>query len=290
MTLKSVNTRKSLVLATFTAVVLSAAGAFASLTQAPVNGQDCTYTYGDFGYGYGYGYGYSCTPKKTPSRGGGGGSSYVAQSTTGEVTTGTVTTGIDLKPLINSGIQAFLTTDAGKTALNSVAESNLPDEWKQAYLFARAFDITTMPTIAEARMEDKITRIEFAKMISNYAVNILGKKADTAKKCEFTDTNTVNDELKAAAITACQLDIMGINPDKTPLKEFMPYQLLKRADFATVISRLYFGSTYEGGANYYSNHIKALFDKEVIKVTDPTLDEVRGYIMIALMRISNILK
>jgi hypothetical protein len=46
-------------------------------------------------------------------------------------------------------------------------------EENNAYQFAKANGITTMPTIKEARMNTKINRIEMAKMLSYYAMNVL---------------------------------------------------------------------------------------------------------------------
>ncbi|MBO4516976.1 hypothetical protein J5751_06200 [bacterium] len=58
-----------------------------------------------------------------------------------------------------------------------------------AYEFAFRAGITTMESIEEANMEGSLTRIAMAKMLSQYAINVLGKKPDTNKKCEFGDVS-----------------------------------------------------------------------------------------------------
>ena len=51
--------------------------------------------------------------------------------------------------------------------------ANYGEELEGAYKWAYENGITTMPTIDDANMLAPITRAEMAKMISNYAKNIL---------------------------------------------------------------------------------------------------------------------
>lgn len=53
-------------------------------------------------------------------------------------------------------------------------------------------------------MKGKITREEMAKMISNYAVNLLLKTPDTTKSCYFLDSN-INPDLVEYVTESCQL-------------------------------------------------------------------------------------
>jgi hypothetical protein len=51
---------------------------------------------------------------------------------------------------------------------------------------------------------------------------------------------------------AYQYQIMGIQADGKPLNKFNPRGKVSRAEFATVLSRVLFGSKYnQDGANYY---------------------------------------
>lgn len=46
--------------------------------------------------------------------------------------------------------------------------------------------------------------------------------------------------------TACELEIMGLHSDgKTPLSLFRPNDLVPRAEFATVLSRMKRGNQYD---------------------------------------------
>jgi hypothetical protein len=42
-------------------------------------------------------------------------------------------------------------------------------------------------------------------MISNYAINVLGKKPNTALACSFKDTDDTPKEMQSYIKTACQL-------------------------------------------------------------------------------------
>lgn len=68
-------------------------------------------------------------------------------------------------------------------------------ETESAYMFARAHGITTMETCAKARMSDQLTRAEAAKMISNYAMDVLGKKPNKSLGCFFSDIVGITNEL-----------------------------------------------------------------------------------------------
>lgn len=106
-----------------------------------------------------------------------------------------------------------------------------------------------MQTISAARIYDRVTRIEFAKMMSTYATKILGKVADNNKVCAFTDLGNQSKELRDFAILSCKLGIMGINVGNT----FRPNDSLTRGETASVISRLYGWAV--DGTPFYINHL-----------------------------------
>jgi hypothetical protein len=47
--------------------------------------------------------------------------------------------------------------------------------------------MTTKSPIKNADMNGNFTRIAMAKMLSKYAINVLGLKVDDSKKCSFND-------------------------------------------------------------------------------------------------------
>jgi hypothetical protein len=96
-------------------------------------------------------------------------------------------------------------------------------------------------------MHDKVTRAEVAKMLSQYATNILGATPDANKDCSaFAKSISSYDKTMQDFMTkSCQLNIMGIKADNSPLKDFMPNNYVTRAEFGTAISRILWGSKYE---------------------------------------------
>lgn len=174
------------------------------------------------------------------------------------------------------------TSDAAATEdLQKVLEDGYNVEFHKAYEFAFQNGITTMPTIEEADMNGNLNRIAMAKMLSQYAINILGKTPDTTREVpNFPDVDAQLDADYNNGVTlAYQLGIMWINID-----EFRPFDLVTRAEFGTALSRMLFGLADGEGDAYYSTHLEKLMSEWIITNDDPRLDELRGYVMIMLMR------
>ncbi len=227
---------------------------------------------------------FTITIDKRPSSGGGG--SYTTTSNTSHDNTDISTIDTDVSHDITDTSHDDMIKDRITQILEKIetiehTNEKYNDESIEAYLFAKELNITTMPNIEEARIEDTLTRAEFAKMISNYAINILDHTPDKSKLCEFKDLDEVNGELAEYVITACQLGIMGQNMGDS----FRPNEALLRADIVTIISRLHhFASDSEG--SYYSDHMAAMKEKGFITIDDPDMIEIRDYVFIMLQRIA----
>ena len=151
-------------------------------------------------------------------------------------------------------------------------------EFELAYEFAFKHGITTMDTIEKANMTWNLTRIAMAKMLSYYAINVLGQTPDTTKVCEFDDVSTQEDVAYNNWVTlACQLWFMWVW-----MKNFRPYDTVIRAEFVTALSRMLFDTP--DWDPYYVTHLQKLKSEWIIKNDDPNMEEVRGYTMIMLMR------
>jgi hypothetical protein len=75
-----------------------------------------------------------------------------------------------------------------------------------AYEFAYKNLITTSKNIEKAKMNSPLTRIAMAKMLSYYAINILGQKPDTSKNIKFNDvTDKQNSDYDNAVTLSYQL-------------------------------------------------------------------------------------
>ena len=119
-----------------------------------------------------------------------------------------------------------------------------------------------------------------AKMLSNYAINILWKKKVNEGIPIFSDVSQgLNDSYWWAVTLAFQLWIMWQN---MPDNRFRPNDLVTRAEFATALSRMLYSTV--DWAPYYSTHLQKLYSMWVINNTNPNLMEKRWYVMIMLMR------
>ena len=160
----------------------------------------------------------------------------------------------------------------------------LTPEMHRAYKFAFKHGITTMPTILEADMFGPLDRISMAKMLSQYAINVLWKTPDTSIEVPaFPDvTPELNEEFWNAVILAYQLWIMWINID-----EFRPFDLVPRSEFGTALSRMLYQTSdweYEKTEEYYTLHFNKLKEEWIMTMLDPNIEELRWYVMIMLMR------
>ena len=152
-------------------------------------------------------------------------------------------------------------------------------ELTQAYNWAYLNKITTQSPIDKANMKWNITREEMAKMISNFATNILWKTPDTTKTCLFIDSN-INPDLVSYVTESCQLWLMG-----QWVTSFRPKDPVTRAEFGTVLSRVLWWNKFEWWSTYYENHLKALKSEWIMsKINTPTSKEIRWYVMLMLMR------
>ncbi len=172
-------------------------------------------------------------------------------------------------------------TSKDNDSVNEWFDQEIIDAYTRAYKNW----ITTMDTISKADMDWNLTRIAMAKMLSQYAINVLGKTPDTTRQNDFNDVSeNLDSEYDDWVTLAYQLWIMWINMLNN---EFLPYNYVTRAEFVTALSRLLYNTPdweYEWTSEYYTNHMNKLSQEKIITVTDPTMKELRGYVMLMLMR------
>ena len=160
-------------------------------------------------------------------------------------------------------------------------------EFQEAYEFAHEKWITTMPTIQKANMDGPLTRIAMAKMLSQYAINVLWQKPANLVVPNFNDvTDKQNSDYDDWVTLAYQLWIMWQN---MPNNNFRPNDEVTRAEFATALSRMAYWTSdweYRWTWKYYIHHMEKLVKEWIITKDDPNMKELRGYVMIMLMRSS----
>lgn len=166
-------------------------------------------------------------------------------------------------------------------------EGSYSTELVQWYVFARDIWITTIDSIDDAMIFNNLRRDEAAKMISTYAMEILGMEPNLDRECNFVDMKSSSQEMQWFAKLACQLGIMGLLPDgETPDKVFNPSTLVDRSQWGTMMSRMiYAWSVKWDDTCRYCAHLEQLKkDKIMNKIDVPTEQEVRWYVMLMMMR------
>lgn len=174
----------------------------------------------------------------------------------------------------------------GSGYIDSWSSTNLNNsytsEMVEAYQFAYENWITTASTIEKAKMYSTLTRWAMAKMLANYAINVLWQEPDTSKwEPQFNDvTDKLNQQYDNAITLAYQLWIMWQNIKSG---KFRPYANVTRAEFVTALSRMLYGT--EDGNPYYVTHFEKLKEEWIINSTgNPYAVLLRWYAMLMLMR------
>ena len=168
------------------------------------------------------------------------------------------------------------------------------DEINHAFQRGYALNITNRCPIDEARLYDPIIRQELAKMMTMFTVQVLGIYPNTHKLgCDqFSDTSTLSDEMQFFTKTACQLWLMGLEPDgQTPKQTFDPHEYVSRAQFGTVLSRLIYGDANNLDDNElttyarYHKHLYALQKDHIMnQISSPSSLEKRARVLLMLKR------
>jgi hypothetical protein len=156
-------------------------------------------------------------------------------------------------------------------------------EYQGAYAYAFANGITTMPSIDAANLAGTTTRAQAAKMFVEFAKS-LGQTAGSSANCTFSDLAPVaGTDLAAFAVEACSFGLMGINTNGI----FNPNGVLSRAEYGTVLSRVLFGDTYNGGNPFYAAHLNALNQAGLMNdLSNPERAIMRGDAFLLLYRAS----
>lgn len=135
--------------------------------------------------------------------------------------------------------------------------SAYPKERNDAYQRAYKLWITTIPNIKDANLEGVLYRKMVAKMISEFALKVVGITPDETKVCEFNDIRNEDPELQYYIKLSCQLWIMGLDYYGNPDTTFNPNYYLTRDQFVTILSRTLFGNIYNLQREEYSFFDKA---------------------------------
>lgn len=147
------------------------------------------------------------------------------------------------------------------------------DEFKNAYKYAYEKWITTTSSIDKANMCWSITRIELAKMVSEFSINVLWLQPNEKINCNFYDIPPDLDKQYNYWVTkVCQLWLMWIYDDWEKADYFNPRKNVTRGQWATILSRAINQAKWRKKITnwdpFYKPHLKYLIANWIIDSYD----------------------
>ena len=171
----------------------------------------------------------------------------------------------------------------------SIEWSTYSDELNKAYMWACKKWIVAADNIMKANLKSPITRAELDKMLSIYAIKLLGMKHVHEKSVTYPDVSNKLGDLAFYIQEWYKLQIMWIHADGSPLSKFSPNSLVTRWEFWTVFSRILYGNEYNvESSSYYVKHLDLLKNAGILTNTNPKITELRSRILLMLYRSQNV--
>ena len=169
-----------------------------------------------------------------------------------------------------------------------IIQPDVDPEVLAAYQWAYKHGITTIEWFENANPDWLIPRWHMAKMVTNFAINVLWREipSEIPAECSWWDTDWESEEIKDYAVKACALWVMWIY-----MKDFLPNKILDRAELWTIISRLLWWDKYNvidtNNRPYYVEHLKELKNEWIMtQIQNPEVrKELRKWAWVMLMRV-----
>ena len=187
----------------------------------------------------------------------------------------------DIKEIEGTQTQTWTTVQTWATKTWTTIQWT--EEELTAYKYAYKYWITTLAPKEAARPDAYVIRWHMAKMVVNYALNVLNRKlpAKMPKQCKWKDWKNAweSEEIKDYAEKACALWLMWIDMDY-----FQPYKLVTRAQFWTIFGRLLWWKLVS--KPYYAEHLARLKKRWIMTQIDRPEEriEVRKWAWLMFMR------
>ena len=190
---------------------------------------------------------------------------------------------------IMTGTQ-LMTWTTINTWINETSVPVIENTWTQeeidAYEYAYKYWITTLAPRDTAMPDGNLQRWHMAKMVVNYAINVLWWTLPETmpKQCKWKDWPNAweSQEIKDYAQKACALWLMWIDMDY-----FQPYKLVTRAQFGTIIWRFLWWKL--SSKPYYAEHLLRLKERWIMTQIDNPENrvEIRKWAWLMFMRMEN---
>ena len=199
------------------------------------------------------------------------------------------------EPVIQEEDDHTSAKDTWETVKNAESHPTVTEEVLTAYQWSYKNKVTTLAPVERAMPEGYVYRWHMAKMVVNYALNVLWWKLpeETPEECSRSDdaSDWESNEIKNYARMSCELGIMWIDMDN-----FEPTRYVTRAQFGTILSRLLWWDTYNqqwsSTNSYYERHLNELKEKGIITQIDNPEQriELREWVWVMLRRSDEYIK
>ena len=183
-----------------------------------------------------------------------------------------------------SSIDDFMASLVNESYWTNYNQPQYSSEMLEAFEFASNNWIISASSIHSADMDWYLTRIWMAKILSQFAINIVWMKPDYNKYNTYYDVSeSLDAQYDNWALLAYQLWIMWIDTHY-----FRPYDYVTRAEFATAVSRMVYNTEdWRNNRAYYEPHLNKLRDEWILTNTNPNRIEKKWLALIILNRIAN---
>lgn len=128
-------------------------------------------------------------------------------------------------------------------------------------------------------------------MAVNFAKNVLGKKELDGVTCDishYADADKITPEFASYIKQACEMGIMGRrNHNNEMISAFRPFDLVPRAEFGAVLSRILYGNSNDApeNSNWFRGHLRALKAANIMsKINTPYATEIRQWVLVMMHR------
>ena len=199
------------------------------------------------------------------------------------------------EPVIQEEDDHTSAKDTWETVKNVESHPTVTEEVLTAYQWSYKNEVTTLAPVERAMPEGYVYRWHMAKMVVNYALNVLWWELpeETPEECSRSDdaSDWESNEIKNYARMSCELGIMWIEMDN-----FEPTRYVTRAQFGTILSRLLWWDTYNQEQSqttkYYERHLNTLKEKWIItQIENPEERiELREWVWVMLRRSDEYIK
>lgn len=185
---------------------------------------------------------------------------------------------------------------SGSVILADVLSScdNLQWETNKSYCFAFSIWSTTKTTLEDAEYNREIRRSELAKMVSEYAVQILHQVPEQGKTCHhYNDVTSRYKTMDPYITMVCALGLMWVDNNGDQMIHFRPKDLVTRGEYMTVLSRMLYGRKYDisddeiGKVPFYQYHLDNLVSQGIFNHRLPEIEVQRYMVFYTLYRLAN---